>query len=540
MMKRLGFLILVLALASQLSGSGQLRAATDPTYYVATIIPYPPSLSPVASWDIAWVDPASETFAFAERSNFGIDVVDARTNTFLRNIPGMRGVAPPGGPSNSGPNGLVIVPDPKGLGRGQAWAGDAAGKVVVADLDSGQIVASIETGGKARADELGYDPVHHIVLIADNSDSPQFINFISTAWPYPILGKLIYDGGSAPGHAVNATRGIEQPQFDPVTNHFIMTVPATTPNPGGEIEELDPVTMTIVATTPTSCNPAGITLGPNHEAFAACASGDIIVDLTGHRVLTQITQSPGGDEVWYNPGDGHYYVVGPQGVLHVVDAVSHTFIQDVMTTPTGRNLAADPKNNKIFVMSSDGVVVVTQRPPTTPSSATLDVVATGVEENPPIAQPSASVYGHFVYDSASQVLDWSLRVSGLSPDQVTSATLSRGAKGATGTVVATLSVAGFETLSGRLTLNAATIADLRAGNLFVNVSSSANKTGFARAQLALPAAAAPAAPSAITPPNTGDAGLLGSSSSAGSTLFALGGVIALTFAGLATAKFARR
>lgn len=68
---------------------------------------------------------------------------------------------------------------------------------------------------------------------------------------------------------------------------------------------------------------------------------------------------------------------------------------------------------------------------------------------------------------------------------------------------------------------------------------------------ALPVVAAPAIPApvitaprtgtGITPPNTGDAGLLGSSSSSSSwTLVALGGVFALTFAGMAAAKAARR
>jgi hypothetical protein len=61
-----------------------------------------------------------------------------------------------------------------------------------------------------------------------------------------------------------------------------------------------------------------------------------------------------------------------------------------------------------------------------------------------------------------------------------------------------------------------------------------------------PTAAAPAATvtapktgTGVTPPNTGDAGLKGSSSSSW-TLFALGGLAAFALAGLATAKFARR
>jgi len=56
-----------------------------------------------------------------------------------------------------------------------------------------------------------------------------------------------------------------------------------------------------------------------------------------------------------------------------------------------------------------------------------------------------------------------------------------------------------------------------------------------------PAITAPRTGTGITPPNTGDAGLLGSSSSSSSwTLVALGGVFALTFAGMAAAKAARR
>jgi len=57
----------------------------------------------------------------------------------------------------------------------------------------------------------------------------------------------------------------------------------------------------------------------------------------------------------------------------------------------------------------------------------------------------------------------------------------------------------------------------------------------------VPVITAPRTGTGITPPNTGDAGLLGSSSSSSSwTLIALGGVFALTFAGMAAAKAARR
>jgi len=65
-----------------------------------------------------------------------------------------------------------------------------------------------------------------------------------------------------------------------------------------------------------------------------------------------------------------------------------------------------------------------------------------------------------------------------------------------------------------------------------------------------PQAAAPAVPAPIVqaprtgtgilPPNTGDAGLVGSSSSTNGTLFAFGGLVALALVGLTAVRFARR
>jgi hypothetical protein len=66
------------------------------------------------------------------------------------------------------------------------------------------------------------------------------------------------------------------------------------------------------------------------------------------------------------------------------------------------------------------------------------------------------------------------------------------------------------------------------GRLYLNVHSTANPGGFARAQLILPAAAAP-----ITPPSTGDAGLAGSS--AASLLPLAGLVLAFSAGSLALA-----
>jgi hypothetical protein len=67
----------------------------------------------------------------------------------------------------------------------------------------------------------------------------------------------------------------------------------------------------------------------------------------------------GGDEVWYNPGDGRFYVtstdntvVVPTGgtaptVLGVIDAEDGSWLQNVPDMG-GRNASAFPENNRIF------------------------------------------------------------------------------------------------------------------------------------------------------------------------------------------------
>ena len=97
-----------------------------------------------------------------------------------------------------------------------------------------------------------------------------------------------------------------------------------------------------------------------------------------------------------------------------------------------------------------------------------------------------------------------------------------------GPVIFSLAEKAFTHAVGRLAFNLADVDDLKAGNLYINVYSTDNPNGFARAQLRLPqsdcavaaapaplAAASSASPAVavrISPPRTGDAGLASVSS----------------------------
>lgn len=172
------------------------------------------------------------------------------------------------------------------------------------------------------------------------------------------------------------------------------------------------------------------------------------------------------------------------------------------------------------------------------AQVTFEVRAVGAQENPAVTGPGSAL-GRFTFDDQTRQLKFAVSVSGLSPNLVTASHIHRGATGVNGPIVHFISATGFTQVEGTITLSEADVADLRAGNFYLNVHSVDNPGGFARGQMILPAAAAPApapstAPSApaavaapVAPPRAGDAGLV---SLAESTSLALAGLLVLTVA----------
>ena len=168
-------------------------------------------------------------------------------------------------------------------------------------------------------------------------------------------------------------------------------------------------------------------------------------------------------------------------------------------------------------------------------SVTFVVEVTGAEENPPVSG-GGSATATFTFDEDTQELTFKVNVHGLSEGLVTASHIHRGAVGVNGPIVHPLSLEGFTVVSGSITLSDAEVADLKAGNFYVNVHSKASPGGFARGQMVLPSA--PDKP-AITPPDTGDGGLVGSAGVVSSWLPALTlAVAALSLAALATRRAA--
>jgi hypothetical protein len=305
---------------------------------------------PLGSFDIGWVDAATHTYYLADRSNAGVDVIDTTTRTFVKRIGGF--VGDRGKNDVSGPDGIVVLPD-----RRELWAGDGDSSVKVVDLQTGAIVATIATGGTKRADELDYDPMHHVVLVANPDDDPPFVTLISTA-TRAVVGKIAF---------TDATDGIEQPVWDPGTQRFYQAVPETKAEPGGALAVIDPVAMKVTQMIPLAlCAPHGLAVGVNQELLVGCSkekdARSIIVSLRTGTVVATLTQVGGSDQVWYNPGDRRYYLAAranPGGpVLGVIDAVTHQWIENIPTAKNAHSVAVDPATNQAFVpLTNEGVGV---------------------------------------------------------------------------------------------------------------------------------------------------------------------------------------
>jgi hypothetical protein len=155
---------------------------------------------------------------------------------------------------------------------------------------------------------------------------------------------------------------------------------------------------------------------------------------------------------------------------------------------------------------------------------TVDVTAVGAQENPAVSGPGYA-RARFMFDSDTKRLTYQVTINGISEGFVTAAHIHRAPAGTNGPIAHNLSLVPFTQIAGSITLSDADVKDLEAGNFYLNVHSTTNPGGFARGQIVLPKAAAPAPSPSIQPPSTGDAGLADSNTLASVLFLALVGAL---------------
>lgn len=335
----------------------------------------------LGAFDISFVDPRLELYILADRTNASVDLVDSDEGRFLGRV---GSVCPAGNPAPhfcfqgvvlnangtannalSGPDGDVIV-DHK-----EIWAGDGDSRIKVINLATQSFVTTISTGGQFRVDEMAYDSRDHLLAAANNADTPPFVTVFDTN-AKTITGKLVF---SLTGNAkVDAQNGIEQPQWSPETGMFYVSVPQVGSDASvGGVSVIDPSTMTVTGTFLVSnCSPAGLALGPHHEALLGCSAAfgkpattqSVIIDITStdfkkvDGAVVATVPIGGSDEVWYDRGTNHYFLAArsntdsagkAEPILGVIDASSHRLDQFAPSSTSSHSVAADKFSHLVFL-----------------------------------------------------------------------------------------------------------------------------------------------------------------------------------------------
>src|SRR5262249_12154321 len=135
------------------------------------------------------------------------------------------------------------------------------------------------------------------------------------------------------------------------------------------IQVINPTTMVSEKTYPIDCQAiagvtsvslTGIVLRPNQHILVSACGFPVILTLdkqsTKVNVINVIKQVGGGDQVWFNRGDGRFYVTGLDMTTHlgvqslgVINAQTSEWLQNVPAV-RGKNPAALPENNHIFTI----------------------------------------------------------------------------------------------------------------------------------------------------------------------------------------------
>jgi hypothetical protein len=393
----LSFVFVALALGCSETKAPVEAGPTDPVALVG-VIAIPDNA--VMSGTKSWVDAATKRLYLTDVSNAGVDVIDASSHVFQGRVPGFVGattVNNGGTPTTNGagPNSITFS------GNNRAWVSDGNSQVQVVDLNTLHIIATVSTaipacdGGTdttrycGRTNELTYDPEDQIIFVqnptplalaAPHGALDTYGTFISAVPPYTVLGTIIFTGATGAGQ--------EAPLWDP-GQHRILTAVAgqlsgTAPNQvvasPQYVAVVNPKTRTMENKYVIDCQKItgtvalGINdpaLGPNgHIVIPACGK-PVIMDAATGDIIKVIAEVGGGNETWYNPGDGRFYVTGADtatGVnsLGVIDAKTSTWLQNIPAVGA-TNPTAFAENNHIFAVVPVTAAMVTD--PTTDNTA---------------------------------------------------------------------------------------------------------------------------------------------------------------------------
>jgi len=326
-------------------------------------------------FDISFTDPITGFYYVADRSNNAVDVLNGSSHALI----GQVGVGLFGGQQAStavsGPDGVVVV---NSGGVATLYAGN--GSPVVAQSSTlltfnvnnpaaAVQQGSVNTGGTFRVDEMAFDPVDKLLIVANNADAPAFATLIHATPPTPTTAVAHI---TIPGQVSDG--GMEQSVWDPNTHTFFVSIPSFNGSDPGGVAQIGTNGAvintynfaTLSGGSITSCSSSGLALGGSGKLMVGCGnagSQTVILDPTANggngAIVDLLFAVSGSDELWYDPVSGRFYATGVNAagdrVIDIFADGTFALLQSIDLTALGadhvnaHSVAVNPLNGDLFV-----------------------------------------------------------------------------------------------------------------------------------------------------------------------------------------------
>jgi hypothetical protein len=300
---------------------------------------------PITDIGIMTVNDTTGLGYLADKTNKSVVVFDTKTDKFVGRIPGFIGRTKDG--DAAGPNGVVMVNDDAEL-----WVSDGNSTIKIIDTKTGNVVETISTGGKLRANGMAYG--NGIVIIANSNDDPPFLSFVSTAPGRKILGKV---------EMPQSGENLERSGYHAPSGTFYTVIPVSKADDSkGLLAQTDPKSGKLVNLFEIGCHPHSLSIVSDTTIFMGCSSahgaskkpgGDMaIFDIPSGKVEAILAGYGGNGGSASNLKLGHYYHSTTAGELMVVDIKTKQPIQKLPTSNGARSLGVSLGNNRVYVATT--------------------------------------------------------------------------------------------------------------------------------------------------------------------------------------------
>jgi DNA-binding beta-propeller fold protein YncE len=273
-------------------------------------------------FDHAAVYSAGHLLYVAHTANNAVDIIDTISDSYLRSIPDLTGVA---GALVSEERQLIFTSN----------RGENTVSVFSADDETGAV--KIKVG--VRPNGLSFDPKRKLLLAA-NVGNPDLPNSCTVSSVDAERRELI--------HSIPVPNRTRWTIFDLLSDCFFVNI--SDPSEIAVIESTNPTHIARSIAIPAN-GPHGLDFDPTtNRLFCACDEGKLFaLDAITGKILLEAILSGTPDVIFFNPGLKHLYVaVGDPGVIDIFETESLRRLEVITTEKGAHTIGYDATQHKVY------------------------------------------------------------------------------------------------------------------------------------------------------------------------------------------------